>query len=474
MTDIFTIAEASALIEQRKLSPVELTRSQLDRIKRLDGELHAFILLTEERALADAKAAEAAIMAGGPKGPLHGIPIAHKDIYCTKGIRTTAHSRVLLDYVPDEDAVTVARLAEAGTVMLGKLATHEFAWGGPSTDLPWPVPRNPWKLDRFTGGSSSGTGVAVAAGLILGGTGSDTGGSIRFPAAFCGISGFKPTYGLCPRTGILPLSYSLDHAGPLAWTTEDCAILLDAMAGYDASDPACADIPKKNYRAALEGGISGLRIGFVRNFHETDMKVSDETHAALKQAAEVFRGLGAEIRDVTLPSAQDWTACGMLIMMSEAYALHEPWLKTRMELYGEFFRDRVLLGGFLRSSDYVEAQRFRRELCAAFARVMQDCDLLLCAVSPGPAPTFEGLTKMISFDPERPSLAYQFNVTGAPALSVRGGFSADGLPVGIQIAGRPFEDELVLRAGHAYERATTWTQRRPVFDGVASVAQAAR
>jgi aspartyl-tRNA(Asn)/glutamyl-tRNA(Gln) amidotransferase subunit A len=472
VTEILTIAEAATLIAQRKLSPVELTRSHLERIERLDGELHAFILLTAERALSDAKAAEAAIMAGGLKGPLHGIPIAHKDIYSTRGIRTTGHSRVLLDHVPQEDAVTVARLAEAGTVMLGKLATHEFAWGGPSFDVPWPPPRNPWNLERFTGGSSSGTGAAVAAGLILGGTGSDTGGSIRFPAAFCGIAGLKPTYGLCPRTGVLPLSYSLDHAGPLAWTVEDCAILLDAMAGFDASDPACADVPKKDYRAALEGRISGLRIGFVRNFHEKDMEVSPETSQALEQTAMVFRGLDAEVRDVTLPPLQDWTACGMIIMMAEGYALHEPWLKTRMQDYGELFRDRVLLGAFLRGSDYVEAQRFRRELCAAFDAVMQDCDLLLCAVSPGPAPRFEELTKMSSF--ERPSLAFQFNVTGAPALTLRGGFSAEGLPVGIQIAGRPFEDDLVLRAGHAYERATNWSQRRPPERTGAGVAQATR
>ena len=470
MTEILTIAEAAALIAARKLSPVELTRAHLARIERLEPKVQAFLLVTAERALADAKEAETEIMAGRLKGPLHGIPIAHKDIYCTKGIRTTAHSRVLIDHVPQEDAVTVARLAEAGTVMLGKLATHEFAWGGPSFDLPWPLPRNPWDLRRFTGGSSSGTGAAVAAGLILGGTGSDTGGSIRFPAAFCGVTGFKPTYGLCPRTGILPLAYSLDHAGPLAWTVEDCAILLDAMAGFDASDPASADVAKKDYRYGLEGGIRGLRIGFARSFHESDVEVSEETRRALEGAAEVFRGIGAEVVDVKLPSLEDWTACGMIIMMSEAYALHEPWLKTRPQDYGEFFRDRVRFGAFLSGSDYVEAQRMRRELCAAFDSVMKDCDLLLCAVTPGSAPLIEEPTKMSSF--ERPSLSYQFNLTGAPALALRGGFDEQGLPLGIQIAGRPFEDELVLRAGHAYERATQWTSKRPSLEGVAAAGMA--
>src|SRR4051812_46520501 len=233
MSAIPTIAEAAQQIAAKKLSPVELTRMHLDRIRRLDPQLKAFLLVTEERALADAKAAEARQMAGELRGPLDGIPIAHKDIYATAGIRTTAHSRLLRNWVPDADATVVRKWAEAGTAMLGKLATHEFAMGGPSFDLPWPPARNPWNPDHFTSGSSSGTGAAVAAGLILGGTGSDTGGSIRGPAAYCGIAGIKPTYGLCSRYGVLPLSFSLDHTGPMAWTVEDCALLLQAMAGHD-------------------------------------------------------------------------------------------------------------------------------------------------------------------------------------------------------------------------------------------------
>ena len=231
---ILTIAEAGRLIAARKLSPVELATTHLDRIRRLDPELNAFLLVTEERALGDAKAAEARQMSGTLRGKLDGIPIAHKDIYKTAGIRTTAHSKLLEHNVPTKDARTVAKWAEAGTVMLGKLSTHEFAFGGPSFDLPWPPARNPWNRDHFTAGSSSGTGAAVAAGLILGGTGSDTGGSIRGPAALCGIAGIKPTYGLSSRVGILPLAYSLDHAGPMAWTAEDCALLLQGMAGHDS------------------------------------------------------------------------------------------------------------------------------------------------------------------------------------------------------------------------------------------------
>src|SRR3954447_24452100 len=270
----FTIAEAARLIAARKLSPVELTEHCLRRIEAEDPTLHAFIRLTPDRALADARAAEARVMKGEARGKLDGIPIAHKDIYGTAGIGTTGHSKLLQDWVPDEDATTVRKLAEAGTVMLGKLTTHEFAIGGPSFDLPWPPARNPWDPNHFTSGSSSGTGAAIAAGLILGGTGSDTGGSIRGPAAFCGIAGIKPTYGLCSRYGVLPLSFSLDHTGPMAWTAEDCAMLLQAMAGHDPLDPASADRPVPDFSARLGRDAKRLRIGVVRHWHEQDRPVT--------------------------------------------------------------------------------------------------------------------------------------------------------------------------------------------------------
>ena len=238
-----------------------------------------FIRLERERALAAARNAETEIKAGRLRGPLHGIPFAHKDIYETAAIPTTCHSKLLKDYVPARDAFTVARLSDAGIVMFGKLANHEFAFGGPSFDLPWPPARNPWALERFTGGSSSGTGAAVAAGFVLGGTGSDTGGSIRTPSAFCGLSGIKPTYGLLSRRGIQPLAFTLDHAGPLAWTVEDCAILLRAMAGHDPEDPGSADVPIPDYRAGLQDGIKNQRIGVVRHFYEKDVSVSPEVGA---------------------------------------------------------------------------------------------------------------------------------------------------------------------------------------------------
>ena len=246
-----TIAEAARLIATKELSPVELTRACLDRVHARDNQLHAFILLTEDRAMAEARAAEAAIMASGPKSPLHGIPIGLKDIVDTKGIRTTCQSRILADNVPDTDAACAEKLAAAGTVLIGKTTTHEFADGGPSFDVPWPPARNPWNPDHFTAGSSSGTGAGVAAGLILGGIGTDTGGSIRGPAALCGIAGIKPTYGLVSRAGVAPAAFSLDHIGPMAWTAEDCALMLEALAGHDPRDPASAKRPIPDYTAQL-------------------------------------------------------------------------------------------------------------------------------------------------------------------------------------------------------------------------------
>src|SRR5579875_3108563 len=467
MDAIPSIAEAAALIAARKLSPVELTEACLARVARHDGTINAFIRLTAERARAEAKAAEAAIMAGKTRGRLHGIPVAHKDIYCTAGLATTAHSKVLIDHVPTAD----------GTVMLGKLATHEFAWGSPSFDLPWPPARNPWDPARFTGGSSSGTAAAVAAGFILGGPGSDTGGSIRGPAHYCGIAGHKPTYGLVPRTGILPLAYSLDHAGPLAWTVEDCAILLQAMAGHDPADPASAAVPIPDFHAGLQGGLKGLRIGLVRHFHERDNPVSAEVAGALEAAMAVFAELGAETRDVVLPPLADFHACGMLILMAEAYAAHEPWLKTRPQDYGAAVRGRLYLSALISAADYIQAQRRRRELCAQVAAAMGEVDLLVAAVMPTAAPLIESVGKFASF--EQPSFTYPFNVTGMPALALRCGFTATGLPLGMQIAGRPFTDALVLRAGHSYEKATGWASRRPRLAsltdaGATSGAQAAR
>src|SRR5260370_1076463 len=312
--DYLTIAEAARLIEKRELSPVELVDSRLDRIARLDGRLNSFICVLGDEARSDARAAEAEIAAGKYRGPLHGIPIGLKDIYETAGVATTGHSKVMQDHVPKEDAFSVKRLRDAGAIVMGKLATHEFALGGPSFDLPWPPARNPWDTSRFTGGSSSGTGASVAAGLVLGGTGSDTGGSIRGPAAYCGLAGIKPTYGLISRMGILPLAFSLDHAGPLAVTAQGFATLLQAVAGHHPAHPASTNHRVPDYRAALKGDVKGLRIGLVRHFYERDNEANPATRAAITAGAQTLEGLGCSVRELTLSPLADWAACGMAIM----------------------------------------------------------------------------------------------------------------------------------------------------------------
>ncbi len=455
-----TIAEAARQIAARQLSPVELTQHLLGRIAAEDAALNSFILVTPERALSDARAAEARVMAGEARGPLDGIPIAHKDIYGTAGIATTAHSKLLQGWVPDTDATTVRKLAAAGTVMLGKLATHEFAFGGPSFDLPWPPARNPWNTDHFTSGSSSGTGAAVAAGLILGGTGSDTGGSIRGPAALCGIAGIKPTYGLCSRAGILPLAFSLDHAGPMAWTTEDCAILLQAMAGYDAADPASADRPVPDFSAGLNDGVKSLRIGVARSWHETDRPVSPAVQAGIDGALDIWRAEGAEVRDVALPSLYDYQAANFVVIVAEAFSVHEPWMRERFGDYGELLRDRMAFGGLIAATDYVQALRMRRELCAAMTAAMEGIDLLITAGAPAEAPRIDDVPKWDNL--ARPGFTAPFNLTGWPAMSVCSGFGVGGLPVSVQIAAKPFQEAVLFRAAHAFEQAAGFRAKRPV------------
>ena len=456
-----TIAEAAALIAAKKLSPVELTQHCLSRIARLDGTLHSFLHLATSDALAKARAAEAAISRDGPKGPLHGIPIGLKDIFNTKGMPTTAHSRQLQDNVPTEDATSARLLAEAGTVLLGKLATHEFAFGGPSFDLRWPPARNPWGPDHAAGGSSSGTGVAVAAGLVLGGLGSDTGGSIRLPAAYCGIAGLKPTHGLVSRAGVLPLAFSLDHVGPMAWTVEDCAILLQAIAGHDPADPASAQRRPPDFRTALGQGAKGLRIGVIESFHETENPANQATLGAIEAALDFFRREGAEIRAVSLSPLLDWRAVNVIILLVEGFAVHQRWMRERMDQYGELFRDRMVLGALISGSDYVEAQRRRRELIAELADAMADLDVLITATVPSEALPLEKLNKWAMI--EQPNFTSPFNLAGFPALSLCTGFGEHGLPLAIQLIGRPFTEPMLLRAGHAYERAMPWRARRPAL-----------
>ena len=461
MTQILTIAEAARLIAAKKLSPLELTKICLARTKRLDNQLHSFVVVTEERVLADAAAAEARIMAGKSLGPLDGIPIGQKDIVDTKGIATTCQSKLLADNIPDQDATCVEKLSAAGTVLMGKTTTHEFADGGPSFDLPWPPARNPWNTDHFTAGSSSGTGAAVAAGLILGGTGTDTGGSIRGPAALCGIAGIKPTYGLVSRAGVAPAAFSLDHIGPMAWTAEDCALMLNALAGPDARDPASAMRAGMDYTAQLGTGIKGMKIGVIHHFHETDNKVSAGTQAGIDAALTTFRDLGAEIVPVTLSPLYDWHACGTLISLTERAAAYDEWARTRLGDFGSRVRERLMLGAFVTGVDYVQAVRRRRDLRAELQAAMAGLDVVLTATQPEEAPRIKG---MAPWDIDRaPGFTMPFNVTGYPAMSICSGFGAGGLPVAIQLVGKPFQEATVLRIADAFEKATPFRNRRPAL-----------
>ena len=454
-----TIAGAAKLIETKQLSPVELLDAFSARIDAVNPRLDAFITRTAEMATEQARAAEAEIARGRYRGTLHGIPFGLKDIYATKGILTSGHSRTAMENVPDQDATTTSRLYEAGAVLMGKLATHEFAHGGPSFDLPWPPARNPWNRDHFTGGSSSGSGAAVASGMVPAALGSDTGGSIRGPATLCGIVGLKPTYGLVSRAGVIPNSYTFDHCGPLTWTVEDAAIMLQALAGYDARDPASVDVPLPEFRAGLTGDVRGLRVGVVRHFWEEDLQATEEVRSALDDAIEVFRRLGAVCENVRLAPLRDYYDVKIVIAESELFSVHRANLVKRPGDFGADFLARSLPAVLFDASDYVEAQRRRRQLLDAMQPVYERFDVFLTAGAPAPAPRLDA-HRTVAFW-ERPNLTTPFNVTGGPALAMCCGFSSAGLPLGLQIAGRPFDETTVLRAAHAYEQATPWRARRP-------------
>ena len=453
-----TIAEAAELIRTRKLSPVEYTDALLERIMALDSQLNAFITLTADKARKQAREAEAAIAAGHYRSPLHGIPVGLKDIYNTKGILTSGGSKVAMSNVPTENATTTRMLEDAGMVLAGKLLLHEFAHGGPSFELPWPPSRNPWNLEHVTGGSSSGSGAALAAGLIPASLGSDTGGSVRNPATFCGIVGLKPTSGLVSRAGVIPNSYTLDHCGPMARTVEDCAILLKAIAGYDRRDPGSVRVEIPDYRGALGRGIKGLRIGVLRHYWEEDMPAHPDLRAAMEEAIRVFKVLGAKIEDCRTHPLQDSFGTKIIIGESEIYSIHHEDLRTRPGDFGRDFLGRILPACLFNAADYVQASRDQRRIIAETQPLYEKYDVLLTA-GLGPAPRFDSHRTM-TFWQKRTDMFRPANLTGAPALVLPCGFS-NGLPMGMQLIGRPFDDAGVLRVGHAYQQATDWHTRHP-------------
>ena len=461
-----SVADLARLIATKEVSPVEAVRAHLDRIAALDGGLRSFITVCADAALDAARAKEADLAAGRPLGPLHGVPIALKDLFDTAGVRTTGGSKILADRVPAEDATVVRRLRAAGAIVLGKLNMHEFAYGPEGRNVHYGDARNPWDAAeaRIAGGSSSGSGVAVAAGLAPAALGSDTGGSIRIPASLCGITGLKPTYGRVSRAGVLPLAWSMDHAGPMTRSALDAALLLRAMAGYDPGDPTTSVLPVPDYAAALTGSVKGLRIGLLRSLF-LDASASD-VREAVERAARALEELGARVDEVKLEHVANVASASMAIVASEALAYHAEWVRTRPGDYQPDVLERLRAAAFVSGVHYVRGQQLRVLVRAEVDEALAKRDVLLAPATPIAA-TRIGETETAlgaGIADVRSSLirlTRPFNFSGHPACALPCGFTAGGLPIGMQIVGRPFDEATVLRAADAYQRATDWHTRRP-------------
>lgn len=457
-----TAAELAPLYRTRQLSPVEVVAAVLERIAAVDGRLNSFRLVMAEPAMAAAKAAEQAILRGGWLGPLHGVPIGLKDLYDVAGVPTTFGSKILAENVPQRDATVVQRLKAAGAVILGKHNLHEFAFGVTNENPHYGDVHNPWDLDRVPGGSSGGTAVATAAGLGVGGLGSDTGGSIRIPAAVCGTAGIKPTYGRVSRHGAMPLSWSLDHVGPLARSMADCALILQAISGHDPLDPSTAAGPVPDFSRDLERGVRGLKLGVPREHFFAVIEPGVE--AAVRAAIRLLVDLGAEVVEISVPTAVHAQAILTPVISSEGAAYHEPWLKSRNADYGDDVRARLQLGAVTLATQYLKGQRLRAQLQAEFAAALAEVDAVVAPSVPVIAPRIgqSFVTNPATGYPGRAMMnrcTCPSNLTGLPAASVPCGFS-EGMPVGLQVIGRAWDEPTVLRIAAAYEAAAGW-QLRP-------------
>ena len=470
MADLFwaSMTELARLVATKAVSPVELVRVHLDRIAALDGALKSYITICADAALAAAREAEAALMAGRPLGPLHGVPYALKDLYDTAGIKTTGGSKILADRVPNADATAGRRLAEAGAILLGKLNMVEFAYGPEGFNPHYGDARNPWDraTHRLTGGSSSGSGAAVAAGLAPGALGSDTGGSIRIPASLCGITGLKPTYGRVSRSGVLPLAWSMDHVGPMTRTAADAALMLTAMAGYDPADASTSVLPVPDYRAALTGDVKGLRVGLLRGFFLDG--ATPEVRSAVEAAGRTLAAAGAVVDEVSLTQMMNTAPAAFAIVGSEALAYHADTLRARAGDYDREVARRLKMAAFITGRHYVRAQQVRGLIRADVDAALARRDVLLAPSTPMPAPAVAERQVTLGDGPSlvRPALirfTQPFNLSGHPACSVPCGFSGGGLPIGMQIVGRPFDEATVLRVADAFQRLTDFHARHPVL-----------
>jgi len=452
----FSIASLAPRIARKEISPVNLVKACLERIERHDEKIRAFITVCAEQALEAARFAEAEIFAGRYRGPLHGIPISLKDLVATQGIRTTAGSKILANWIPEADATIVQRLKEAGAIILGKANQHEFAYGPTGVNPHYGTAQNPWDPARIPGGSSSGSAASVAHSLCLGSIGTDSGGSVRIPASLMGIVGLKPTYGLVSRQGIVPLAWSLDHAGPMTRTVADAALMLQAIAGYDPQDPGSRNRAIPDYFQALNGEVKGMRIGLVKEYLDSPME--EGIKEAVGAFVEALEGLGTKMEEVSLPQLRYASAVSFLIMASESMAYHRAYMKERAADYGQDIRIRLGLGQFVLATQYIQAQRVRRLLYRHIQDALERFDLLLTPTLPITAPRIEDREirmggKSVDVRPVLTRFTRAFNVTGHPALSLPGALSPSGLPIGMQLIARPFGEEVLLRLGHAYEQA---------------------
>lgn len=455
-----TISEAAAAIRAGRLTSEELTAESLRRINATQDTIAAFITVTGETAMLAARAADAELRAGTDRGPLHGIPIGVKDIITTDEAPTTANSNVL-DRAWGErgDAPVVRKLREAGAVITGKLGLHEFALGWPDPATGFRIPKNPWDLARTPGGSSSGSGAAVAAGLVLGALGTDTGGSIRGPASYCGISGIKQTFGLVSKGGCVPLGYSLDNIGPMARSAHDCAVMLQIMAGHDPNDPCSVDVPVKDMVGGLDGSLKGLRIGVPHGYFFSVPQLDPEVKGAVEGAIKAMQEAGAEVHDVDIPHAAEARAAQWVTMLAEAYTYHEPDLRERPEFYGKYTRETIRRGALFSAADYIQAQRVRGLIKQECAAALADVDVLITPTMITPAPTFDGWNPEVMLT--APSFMGVWNLTGFPAISIPCGFSLSGLPIGMQLIGKPFDEPAVFHVADTYQAITGWHMQMP-------------
>lgn len=458
------VSQLDQAYKSGQVSPVEVVRHMLDRIAGLDPVLNSYLTVTADHALDQARRAESEIRAGRRIGPLHGVPYAAKDLLDTRGIRTTVGSRILTDNIPARDAAVVEKLSAAGAILLGKTGLHEWAYGITSSNPHFGPVRNPWDPERIPGGSSGGSAAALAAGLCGFSLGSDTGGSIRIPAALCGIAGLKPTFGRVSRRGAFPLGHTLDTLGPFGLTVKDTALVYQAIAGPDKADPSTVEKPLESPRFGPEPSLRGVVIGLPHAFYFENLDPAVDS--AVQSALGVLTGLGAEVREVSVPDIELANSLHRLVLLAEATSVHRRRLDERRDEFGDDVRSLLDQGRFVLATDYLDAQRLRRRFCDEFCRTLKTVDALVLPAVPIPTARIGELEVVVNGKPENVRLATTrniraLNLTGLPVLSVPCGFHSDGLPIGIQIVGRAFDERRILEIGHAYESATQWHLQIP-------------